>query len=144
MKYLQIGLSSLLLSITILSCEDKEPSSAQCGRDIFINDQGFHNAKDDSEMEITDATITGNCMIIKYTYSGGCGGLSTQLVAEQLQIKNTKYPAIRELKLSFDDQDKCEALISTSEEFDITSLQGAENPIIITLHKWNKDIEYSY
>ena len=127
-----------------ISCEDKEPTSAQCDRTLIISDKDFNEAKDESDFGINNVSITGDCMTVTYRYGGGCGEITTKLVAAEESIQHTGNLTFRELKLSIDDKDNCEALITTSEEFDISALQGSGNSVIIKLHKWAEDLVYTY
>lgn len=130
--------------LLISSCKDKEPTSANCDRSVIVSDRNFDKAKDGSDFGINDVSITGDCMTITYRYGGGCKEIETELVASENSIQNTMELPFRELKLSIDDKDNCEALVTTSEEFDISALQGVGNSIILKLHKWDEDIVYAY
>jgi len=141
MKYLALV---LMCSLAISSCSDKEPPSAQCNRAIIVSNTGYDKAKDESDFRIRDVSISGNCMTIEYSYGGGCGDIETELVAAENSVQNTMNLLYRELKLSIDDNDNCEALITTSEQFDISALQNEGNSTIIRLHKWDEEIIYAY
>lgn len=77
-------------------------------------------------------------------YGGGCGSIETELLAAEPSIQNTRNLYKRELKLSIDDMDNCEALIMKSEEFDISALQGDGASVILSLYKWDTLIVYTY
>ena len=141
MKYLALV---LMCSLAISSCSDKEPPSAQCNRAIIVSNTNYDKAKDESDFRIRDVSISGNCMTIEYSYGGGCGDIETELVAAENSVQNTMNLPYRELKLSIDDNDNCEALITTSEDFDISALQNEGNSTIIRLHKWDEEIIYAY
>lgn len=134
----------ILLSILLVHCKDKEPTSAQCDRAVIVSDRNYNQAKDDTGFRITDVIISGNCMTIEYSYGGGCKDIKTELVAAEESIQHASNLTFRELKLSIDDKDNCEALITISEEFDISALQGSGNSVIIKLHKWAEDLVYTY
>lgn len=136
-----------LLTVTtllIFACKDKEPTSTNCDRSIIVSDRNFDKAKDDKGLRINGVDITGDCMTITYSYGGGCKDIETVLVAAEQGIQNTMELPFREVKLSIDDDDNCEALVTTSEEFDISALQGEGNSIILKLDKWDEDIIYEY
>ena len=135
---------TLMIALTITSCNDEEPTSAQCDRSIVISHDSYKSANDESDFSIKEVTITGDCMSVTYFYGGGCGEISTDLVAGSPSIQHTGDLYKREVKLSIDDKDNCEALIMKSEEFDISALQVEGNSIIIKLHKWDEDILYEY
>ena len=77
-------------------------------------------------------------------YGGGCGSIETELLAAEQSIQDTRNLYKRELKLSIDDMDNCEALIMKSEEFDISALQGDGASVILSLYKWDTLIVYTY
>jgi len=83
-------------------------------------------------------------MTISYSYGGGCRSIETELLAAEPSIQNTGDLYKRKLKLSIDDTDNCEALIMKSEEFDISALRGEGPSVLLTLHKWDGDILYTY
>ncbi|MDA8930292.1 hypothetical protein N9J07_02785 [Bacteroidia bacterium] len=133
------------LIITCTSgCSEKEPTSSHCDRSVIVSDRNYNKANDNSDFSIEEVSITSNCMIITYNYGGGCGNINTSLVAGENTTQNTLNLPQRELKLSIDDNDNCKALIQTSEEFDISALQGEGNLTILKLHKWDTDINYTY
>ncbi len=135
---------TVVITLVCISCRDKEPTSAQCDRAVIISDRNYRKAKDDTGFRITDVTITGNCMTIAYSHGGGCKEIETELVASENSVQNTLNLPYRELKLSIDDKDNCEALVMASEEFDISALQNEGNSTTIRLHKWDEDIVYTY
>lgn len=134
----------LLITLTVFSCKEKEPTSAQCDRAVIISDRNYKKAKDDTGFRITDVTISGNCMTVEYSYGGGCKDIKTELVAAENTAQNAMDLPYREVKLSIDDDDNCKALVMTSEEFDISALQNEGNSTLIQLHKWGEDIHYEY
>lgn len=135
---------TLSIGFLLFSCSDKEPTSAQCNRSLIVSDGDYKNAKDESDFRINNVSITQDCMTISYSYGGGCGSIKTELLAAEPSIQNTGGLYKRELKLSIDDKDNCEALIMKSEEFDISALRGEGTGIILSLHKWDEDILYTY
>ena len=132
------------MGVFFYSCKDKEPTSAQCDRAVIVSDRNFDRAKDESDFSIQEVTISENCMTVKYSYSGGCGDIHTELVAAENSMQNTLNLPQVNMKLAIDDTDNCEALITTAEEFDISALQANGSPIIIKLHKWEDPIVYTY
>ena len=135
----------LFALLSFAACNEKEPTSAQCDRALIVSDTNYKNAKDESDFRIKDVSIAGNCMKITYSYGGGCGKIETELVASENHINNTMELPTRKLKLSIDDKDNCEALITTTEEFDISALQNSNGSnTTIELYKWDSLIQYSY
>jgi hypothetical protein len=135
---------TLIISLLLFSCSEKEPTSAQCNRSLIVSDKNYQKAKDESDFKINDVSITGDCMTISYSYGGGCGSIETELLAPKPSIQHTGSLYKRELKLSINDMDNCKALIMKSEEFDISALQGDGANVILRLHKWDTDILYTY
>lgn len=115
-----------------------------CDRVVIVSDRNYDKAKDESDFSIRGISISGNCMTIAYSYGGGCKDIETELVASENSVQNAMNLPYRELKLSIDDDDNCEALVMAYEEFDISALQNEGNSTIIRLHKWDEEIVYTY
>lgn len=140
-----ISLLVCFLLFTFTACKEDPPSTTQdCEKKIVIDDTKYNGAKDESDFSIRNVSITGNCMDVTYNYGGGCGEIRTELIASEQSVQNTMELPSRFLKLSIDDQDPCEAMITVTESFKISALQNEANQVYIKLHKWDSLITYSY
>lgn len=93
------------------------------------------------------ARIKGNKMILQLSYSGGCSEHIFQLIGSENIAKS--LPPVRSLTLvhTTEAPDQCEALISKTLEFDISSLaykkeKGSE--ILLALDGWDGKLSYVY
>jgi hypothetical protein len=136
----------ILLTILLANCKDKETPAEEkpeCERTLAVSDIKYQNATDNFNLLLQEVSISGNCMQIFYTYGGGCGEISTELVALEGNTLDPMGMDYRQIKLSIDDRDTCTAQVSKTEEFDISALRGEGDSVRIKLDKWRTDIFYT-
>lgn len=94
--------------------------------------------------EIQEATITGNKLLLKISYAGGCQEHSFQLVGAP-QISKS-LPPIRSIRLIHDgNQDACKAKIIKDIEIDISELcykNETNSSIYLQLQGWKENLLY--
>ncbi|MDR2921084.1 MAG: hypothetical protein LBV72_17190 [Tannerella sp.] len=112
-----------------------------CDQVVIISEDEYKNAPD-SPVSISDMTITGNCLNIKFSASG-CDGKTWAV--KLVDMENIAYsnPCQRTLRLSLENKEMCEAYITKEESFDIKDLQieGAKK---VRLNISGKSILYEY
>ena len=95
--------------------------------------------------EIQEATITGNKLLLKISYAGGCQEHSFQLVGAP-QISKS-LPTIRSIRLIHDgNQDACKAKIIKDIEIDISELcykNETNSSIYLQLQGWKENLLYT-
>jgi hypothetical protein len=95
--------------------------------------------------EIQEATITGNKLLLKISYAGGCQEHSFQLVGAP-QISKS-LPPIRSIRLIHDgNQDACKAKIIKDIEIDISELcykNETNSSIYLQLQGWKENLLYT-
>lgn len=76
---------------------------------------------------IREAAITGDCLRLTVSYSGGCGGtIQAQLVVEEKETDRLH------LVMGFTENDRCEAIVSKNLFFDLSNFKQ-EVPLQITI-----------
>lgn len=75
--------------------------------------------------------IEGQCIVVTITYSGGCEAVEANLYFDG-KIKKTKPPQAN-LYFDFDDDDPCEALVTKTFRFDLSSVELLSQQQIVLL-----------
>lgn len=141
MKYLFILI--VFPFATILGCSsttyDDDDANQKCSATIIDNER-YNNAISDS-FEIIEINPENNCLKITLRYGGGCGEVKAELVDSGDILESD--PGQRNLRVIFDDNDDCEALIQKDFSFDISGLQ-IENEDRGLLNFQGSDLTYLY
>ncbi len=93
---------------------------ATCGQSIVVDAKLYQNAPDDP-FQFQSAKIDGNCLKLVVQYGGGCEKVTFKLIDASVILES--FPVQRNLRLSLEDNDHCEALITHELQFDLTPLQ---------------------
>lgn len=104
-------------------------------------DESLFSAAPKDYLVINGVEINGDCMTINFS-SGGCNGDSWQISlvgAEKLIY--TGIPK-REIRLSLDNKELCDAWITKEYTFDISTFQISEPKVILFLT--NNGVNYNY
>ena len=134
-KYLFI----LLALIVISACKKEEMSDKE---NVIVSKNQFDNASKDP-FQFKEVTLTGDCLQVVISYGGGCGDVEALLIDSE--GIDDSLPVQRYLRLSFQDEDLCEALVEKELSFDLKPIQiQDENQIKINLEGWDNPILYSY
>lgn len=125
----------------ILSCSIKGEDDAkkQC-MDVIIDNEQYRNAQSNT-FEIIGITSEQNCLKITLRHGGGCSEVNAELVDSGDILESD--PVQRNLRLVFDNDEECEALIQKDFLFDITNLQ-IENNDRVLLKFQGSDLTYLY
>jgi hypothetical protein len=99
-----------------------------CDQKVIISEKEMENAPSDP-VTIIDLEIVDDCLKIKFSASGCNGDTWIARLITDGWIINT-MPATRDLRLSLDNNEPCDALITKEISFDIKNLQiEGENEI---------------
>lgn len=135
----------ILITAIMTNCgndDDNQSSPLNNANAIRIDDDLFSNAPND-EFKINAVTITGNNLKLTIDYGGGCGEIYYDLITESGYIETD--PIQKNMRLAFDDQDNCEALLELELSFDLTAIQvSSTDSILINLEKWENQLVYNY
>ena len=144
-EIMKLKITSLFLFVVmLLSCNNDNNFGRELtnSNTVIINDNLFANVFD-NELEIRLANITQNNLNITIDYGGGCGEIFYDLVTDNAYEESN--PPRKILKLAFEDNDNCEALIELNLSFDLSPLKISDsNRIIIILEGWSSQLEYNY
>ena len=111
-----------------------------CDRDVIISRTEYENAPN-SPVSIIDVKLVDNCLKIKFA-SSGCSG-NTWVVKLIGDIYLTwAHPPLWSLRLSLDNKEMCDALITKEVSFNIEGLQISGNEVMLVIH--DKFILYAY
>lgn len=137
-------LSFFLISLMLCSCSKTDNDNASnCDLDVIICPIQFANAPNDY-VQIQSAEINDDCLKITYAASGCDGSHWSVILIDSSELIESNPPQ-RRLRLSLDNNEDCEALITQSKSFDISAIQSdAYNRIILNLDGFDGELWYDY
>jgi hypothetical protein len=148
MKTILLSISMLLL----LACGTKKIAGDGTGQTIEMKTEKRLTATiGKSEMStnqttITNASISGNKLMLSISYSGGCKEHSFSLVGDEAISKS--LPPQRAVRLIHSgEKDLCKAMILKDLEFDIKNLaykQEKGSEIILNIEGWKEPLKYTF
>ncbi len=116
-----------------------------CDQQVVIDNDLYQNAIS-NEFTISEATIAGNCLQITINTSG-CNGDNWDVALydadEILTASDGDAGPWRMLRLTLDNPELCEAIITKTYCFDISNLQYNDK-IFLLLDNWETEILYEY
>lgn len=138
-KYCAILFINFLL---LVACKEGENEQPNCQFGVIINSELFQNAPTD-HMELIEAKIEGHCFHITLA-SGGCDGNSweVKLISDGNILESA--PPQRNILLSLKNEELCDAWITHSYTFDISSLQVDGNEVLLNLTNSGQQLSYKY
>lgn len=132
----------VFISILLLASCDKSELEKACSLLAIVDNEQFANAPNDP-FGFESVTIDGDCLEVTYSYGGGCEEVVMKLIGREGIMKSD--PPQRNIRMSLDDIDNCEALITTSRNYDLTPFrESGGNEIILRLDGWDESINYKY
>ena len=140
MKYLVI---ILLISLSIIGCDNSTAPNQLCSENkALIDSTLFINAANDSFF-FKKVEIVEDCLKLTIQYGGGCGDVEVNLFDSGAIAKSN--PPQRYIRLSFKDNDSCEALITKDYVFDLSPIRVNNIEVVkLNLTNWDEQLEYSY
>lgn len=133
-----------LIGLTILSCskDDDNENPVNCDFETLISTEQYANAPSD-QLTINSLAINDNCLKISFS-SSGCNGDTWELKLIDSEDVLESYPPQRNLRLSLNNEELCEAYITKELTFDISNLQVDGNKVQLNLTNSDKNILYEY
>lgn len=116
-------------------------TQSDCDQNVIISPTEYQNAPNDP-FSITEMTITGDCLNIKFAASGCDGNTWIVKLIDSGNVVES-YPCQRTLRLSLDNKEACTAVPGKEISFDIKDLQIVGNDKVI-LHVSGEEILYEY
>ena len=112
-----------------------------CDKNVIVSATEFENAPND-HVSIIDMKIEGNCLKIKFSASG-CDGNSWIVKLVAMGNRDKLNPIQTTLRLSLDNKELCDAVITKEMSFNIEDLQIiGDNRLILNIS--GKSILYEY
>jgi hypothetical protein len=126
----------------ILSCTNDDDNLSSCDQVIVISSEQYANAPAD-KLTINSLEINGDCLKINFS-SSGCSGDTWKLKLIDSEVVLETNPPQRNLRLSFKNEEACEAYITKEITFDIKSLQFDRNQLLLNITNSGDQILYEY
>ncbi len=132
----------ILLTFSSTSCNTANDKLNPCEKTVIINNDIFNNTNSDN-YAILNASIIGDCLEIEIS-SGGCDG--NTWIIELIDADRISETAVvqRDIKLSLQNTEICNAIVTQIISFNIKPLQTDANEITLNLENWNNQLQYSY
>lgn len=135
-------LLSPFLIATGCKTERIEPNP-DCPDRVLISAERYNNSPAD-ELIVMRAAIQGDCLYLEFSASG-CDGSTWELRLIDASTIMESYPIQRSIRLSLNNNEDCDAVISREIAFDITPLQLAEyDKIYLNLANSGQQLLYMY
>lgn len=144
MKFIAILL--LPLFILLSGCEKQLSKTIicypECDQKVLVSETQYINAPNDA-LHIYETEIHGDCLGIKFG-SSGCSGVSwiVKLVASEAILKS--LPPQRNIRLSLENNELCEAYFTREMYFDISELRSGEDGTILNIINADTSVLYEY
>ena len=137
----------IICSILLSGCNKSENVNndsplPECDISVVVDADLYQNAPAD-EFYFQSVTIDDNCLKISVQYGGGCEDVIFQLFDASSILKS--LPLQRNIRLSLEDNDFCEALITKKLDYDLMPLQvEGYAKIILNLQGFEGNLVYNY
>lgn len=143
MKNLNLIFIGLVINLLITSCEkDNKCNIDDCDQQVLISNNQYHNAPND-QLEINSIELIDDCLKISFS-SGGCSG--DTWIVKLIDSENImeSAPPQRNMRLSLDNNEPCDAYISKEITFNIKSLQVDGGEVFLNIVNSEDQILYEY
>ena len=134
-----------LISMIIISCndDDKATNSAICEDSVIISKEQYVSAPADG-LTINDVRIDNDCLHINFSASGCDGSSWKHKLLDSGDILES-LPPQRNLRVSLDNNEDCDAYITKEISYDISDLQvEGENQIALNFSGFEQKVVYEY
>ena len=133
-----------LIGLTILSCsnDDDNDNPVNCDFETVISAEQYANAPSD-QLTINSLAINYNCLKINFSASG-CSGDTWELKLIDSEDILESLPPQRNLRLSLNNEEPCEAYITKELTFDISNLQVEGTQVQLNITNSDENILYEY
>lgn len=142
MKIVLLYFALLLLSGLSHSCKKEEQNKSVCDQSVVISADEFQNARYDL-LTINNISINGDCLTIDFG-SSGCDGSTWVMKLIDSEAIAESYPPQRSLRISFKNEELCDAYFTKTLSFDIKPLRVSGNKVILHVENFEHPIIYEY
>jgi len=141
---MKIFLSVTVLAI-ILACSQDEGEpvmQVSCDRESVISNEKYESAPSDP-LTIHGLAINDDCLKINFS-SSGCDGdtWKPELVVSEAILFS--LPPQRNLRLSLENDEMCEAIVTKEISFDISNLKAGGTEVRLNISNSDESIIYEY
>lgn len=140
MKNTYIIFIALSIILVLNSCKKEDENS--CDQTIVIDGNRYDNTLTNN-YTIKNAKITGNCLELEISASG-CTGESWIFSLYDSEIINEALYPQRFSRLSLENSENCEALITRKVSFDLIPIQYGGGVVLIELDGWDETLNFDY
>lgn len=132
----------LSLGVLLSACE-KEDDNNSSNFNFVIVDANLYNNVSSDEFDLHHAEIIDDSIKITIRYGGGCGDVEVKLFDSGAIMES--LPVQRNIRISFLDNDHCEAYLTEEFSFNLTSVRvDNENQVVLNLNGWDEQLLYEY
>lgn len=141
MKRMKLLLGLIAIIIGFTSCDNDELPSV-CDQQVIISNKLYKSAPSD-HLTISNAELIDGCLKIQFA-SSGCDGSSWEVKLIDSGYLLYSDPPQRNLRLSLDNNELCDAYIGKEITFDVKKLQVSGNEVLLNITNSNTQISYKY
>ncbi|WP_350292426.1 hypothetical protein [uncultured Croceitalea sp.] len=131
-----------IVVLLMLSCSNDNGNSNDCEFEIVISDELYRKAPSD-QLAINVIEINGNCLRIDFSASG-CSGDTWELSLVDSGIILESLPPQRMLRLSLENKELCDVLITKQLTFDISNLKVNGDSFLLNIANFEEKILFEY
>ncbi len=134
-----------LILVTLVSCSDSDDNlyeDSVCDQ-ITIVDNNIYNSTQTDGFSITNIELAGDCLEVEIL-SSGCSGDTWKVNLIDAGRVAESNPEQRDVKISLDNQEDCEAIITKTYTFDLRPIRTQSNVVLLNLELWDEQIHYDY
>ena len=134
-----------IIGIAVLSCSDNDDNgnSNNCNFSSIVSAEQYENAPSD-QLTINNLEINGDCLVINFSASGCDGNIWIVKLIDSEQILESN-PIQRNLRISLENNEDCNAVPNKTLTFDISNLQiQDDNRIYLNITNSGDQILYQY
>lgn len=143
MKTSALIFGTFLFCISFISCEkDDDNNSIDYDQEVIISAVLYNSAPSDF-LTINNVILTDDYLKINFS-SSGCSGESWDVKLIDADVILESYPPQRNLRLSLENKELCEAYITKEITFDISKLQIDENQVLLNIKNFESQVLYKY
>ncbi|WP_423127626.1 hypothetical protein [Gaoshiqia sp. Z1-71] len=135
-----VAICSFFMSCT--KDKDDDCRSPVCDRLVVVDGDQYLTAPDD-QLTIISVELAGDCLKINFA-SSGCSGSSWKVKLIDSEAVLYSDPPQRNLRLSLNNQEMCDAYIGKEVTFDIKRLRVNGNRVLLNITNSGSQILYEY
>lgn len=142
MKVLSAFLALVLIAGIAGCSKDNRSENPSCGKAVLISGDLYNTTP--RNYTISDASISGDCLEIRFAASGCSGQTWVTELVDKNEIAKTN-PPMRLIRLALTNNEMCAAVFTRTVFFDLKPLRLHDSDeILLNLDGLNKELIYRY